>query len=72
MSKVVAEPVTPTEDEMLQHVASQTGLVLRNLRLIDDLRSSRQRLVSTADDQRRRPWSATCTTVRSRAWSRWR
>ena len=53
MSKVVAEPVTPTEDEMLQHVASQTGLVLRNLRLVDDLHSSRQRLVTSEDDQRR-------------------
>jgi signal transduction histidine kinase len=53
LSKALAEPVTPTEDEMLQHVASQTGLVLRNLRLVDDLHGSRQRLVTSQDDQRR-------------------
>jgi signal transduction histidine kinase len=53
VSKAQGEPVTPTEDEMLQHVASQTGLVLRNLRLVDDLHSSRQRLVTAEDDQRR-------------------
>jgi signal transduction histidine kinase len=49
-----AEPVTRGEDEMLERVASQTGLVLRNLRLVDDLHSSRQRLVSSQDQQRRR------------------
>jgi signal transduction histidine kinase len=54
VSRSGAEPVTPTEDEMLDHVASQTGLVLRNLRLVDDLQSSRQRLVTSQDTQRRR------------------
>ena len=47
------EAVTPAEDEMLGHVASQTGLVLRNFRLVEDLHDSRQRLVSSQDDQRR-------------------
>ena len=54
VSRSAAEPVTPTEDEMLEHVASQAGLVLRNLRLVDDLQSSRQRLVTSQDTQRRR------------------
>ncbi len=54
VTKPASEPVTPTEDEMLEHVASQTGLVLRNLRLVDDLQSSRQRLVTSQDTQRRR------------------
>jgi signal transduction histidine kinase len=54
VTRSAAEPVTPAEDEMLDHVASQTGLVLRNLRLVDDLQSSRQRLVSSQDTQRRR------------------
>jgi signal transduction histidine kinase len=54
VTKPSSEPVTPTEDEMLENVASQTGLVLRNLRLVDDLQSSRQRLVTSQDDQRRR------------------
>jgi len=39
---------------MLEQVASQAGLVLRNVRLVDDLRSSRQRLVTSQDDERRR------------------
>ena len=54
VTKATAEPVTPTDDKMLAAVASQAGLVLRNLRLIDDLRSSRERLVTTQDDERRR------------------
>jgi len=54
VSKPAIEPVTPTEDALLEHVASQAGLVLRNVRLVDDLHSSRQRLVTSADDQRRR------------------
>jgi signal transduction histidine kinase len=54
VTRAAAEPITPTEDEMLEHVASQTGLVLRNLRLVDDLHSSRQRLVTSQDQQRRR------------------
>jgi signal transduction histidine kinase len=48
------EHVTPTEDKMLDAVASQAGLMLRNVRLIDDLRTSRERLVTTQDDERRR------------------
>jgi signal transduction histidine kinase len=54
VTRTTAEPITPAEDEMLEHVASQTGLVLRNLRLVDDLQSSRQRLVTSQDTQRRR------------------
>ena len=47
------EPVTPAEDEMLERVASQAGMVLRNQRLLDDLQSSRERLVTSEDDERR-------------------
>ena len=54
VSKKPGEQITPGEDEVLAHVASQTGLVLRNVRLVEDLQASRQRLVTTADDQRRR------------------
>ena len=35
-------------------MASQAGLVLRNVRLIEELRTSRQRLVSAQDQERRR------------------
>jgi signal transduction histidine kinase len=55
------EPVSAAEDGLLAHLASQTGLVLRNLRLtaelratIDDLTASRQRLVRAQDEERHR------------------
>ncbi|HXF36245.1 MAG TPA: histidine kinase [Actinomycetota bacterium] len=55
------EPITDTEDRLLAHVAAQAGLVLRNARLteelrrtIDELRASRQRLVTAQDEERRR------------------
>jgi signal transduction histidine kinase len=54
VTKPSSEPVTPVEDAMLGYVASQAGLVLRNVRLVDDLRSSRERLVTTQADERRR------------------
>ena len=54
VTRSAAEPLIPTEEEMLARVASQTGLVLRNLRLVEDLHSSRQRLVTSQDQQRRR------------------
>ena len=52
--KPPTEPITPAEDKLLDDVAAQAGLVLRNVRLIEELRSSRQRLVSTQDEERRR------------------
>ncbi len=52
--KALGNPITPVEDKLLDDVAAQAGLVLRNVRLIEDLRSSRQRLVSAQDDERRR------------------
>jgi signal transduction histidine kinase len=55
------EPVSATEDKLLEHLASQAGLVLRNVRLtaelqarIDDLRASRRRLVQAQDTERHR------------------
>jgi signal transduction histidine kinase len=47
------EPLTPAGDRLVRDVAAQAGLVLRNVALIEDLRSSRQRLVSAADEARR-------------------
>ena len=49
-----AEPLTATHEKLLADVASQAGLVLRNVRLIEDLRASRQRLVAAQDEERRR------------------
>ncbi|MGZ4426973.1 MAG: ATP-binding protein [Nocardioidaceae bacterium] len=54
VSKTGGEPLTPTEEKLLDDVAAQAGLVLRNARLIEDLRSSRQRLVRAQDEERRR------------------
>ncbi len=54
VNKPASETVTPPEDAMLEQVATQAGLVLRNLRLIDDLKSSRVRLVASQDAERRR------------------
>jgi signal transduction histidine kinase len=54
VTKAPTEPVTPVEDAMLGYIASQAGLVLRNRRLVDDLRNSRERLVTTQEDERRR------------------
>ena len=48
------EPLTGTEDELLQDLASQAGLVLRNAALIDELRASRRRLVGAQDAERRK------------------
>jgi len=55
------EPLTSTEDDLLRHLASQAGLVLRNAALttelrasIDELRASRRRLVEAQDAERQR------------------
>jgi signal transduction histidine kinase len=55
------EALSSTEDQLLQDLASQAGLVLRNVGLtaelqatIDDLRASRRRLVEAQDEERRK------------------
>jgi signal transduction histidine kinase len=49
-----AEPLTPSQERLIADLASQAGLILRNVRLIEELRASRQRLVSAQDHERRR------------------
>jgi signal transduction histidine kinase len=60
VSKAPGDRLTPTEEELASHLASQAGLVLRNARLAEDLRArldelqaSRKRLVATQDAERR-------------------
>ena len=60
-TKRPGEPLTPVEEKLLLDLASQAGLVLKNVGLTDelqrrlkDLRASRQRLVAAQDDERRR------------------
>jgi signal transduction histidine kinase len=61
LAKPPSEPLTSTDDKLLQHLASQAGLVLRNAALaadlhatIDELRASRRRLVEAQDAERRK------------------
>jgi signal transduction histidine kinase len=49
-----AEPLGPAGEQLVADVASQAGLVLSNAGLIEDLRASRQRLVTAQDEARRR------------------
>ena len=61
LRKPASEPLTSTEDELMRHLASQAGLVLRNAALTAELRAtigqlhaSRRRLVEAQDAERRR------------------
>ena len=45
----VTEPLGPDRERLVSDVAAQTGLVLRNVRLIEDLRESRRRIVAAQD-----------------------
>jgi signal transduction histidine kinase len=49
-----SEPLSPAQDKLLRDVADQAGLVLRNVALLEDLRTSRRRLVAAQDEERRR------------------
>jgi signal transduction histidine kinase len=61
VSKKRGESMQPVEDKLLNDLAGQAGLVLKNVGLnrellarLDDLRASRQRLVTAQDEERRR------------------
>jgi signal transduction histidine kinase len=49
-----SDPMDPAKEKLIADLASQAGLVLRNVRLVEDLRGSRRRLVSAQDMERRR------------------
>jgi signal transduction histidine kinase len=48
------EPMTPATERLLVDLSAQAGLVLRNVGLVEELQRSRQRLVTTQDEERRR------------------
>ena len=48
------EPLNASGDRLIKDLASQAGLVLRNVRLIEELRASRRRLVAAQDEERRK------------------
>jgi signal transduction histidine kinase len=61
VTKRAGESLTPVEENLLSHLAGQAGLVLKNVGLtsdlqarVEELRASRQRLVSAQDQERRR------------------
>jgi signal transduction histidine kinase len=61
VTKPAGESLTPAEEKLLSDLASQAGLVLRNVGLtsellgrLGELKASRQRLVATQDQERRR------------------
>jgi signal transduction histidine kinase len=43
------DPMDPSKARLIQDLAAQAGLVLRNARLIEDLRESRRRIVAAQD-----------------------
>ena len=46
-----SDPLTPSQEKLLNDLAAQAGLVLRNVRLVEDLRASRQRIVAAQDER---------------------
>jgi signal transduction histidine kinase len=48
------DPLDPGREKLVHDLAAQAGPVLRNVRLIEDLRASRQRLVAAQDEERRK------------------
>jgi signal transduction histidine kinase len=49
-----SDPMNPTKQSLVRDLAAQAGLVLRNVRLIEELRASRQRIVAAQDEERRK------------------
>jgi signal transduction histidine kinase len=54
IGKSAADPVGPADEKLVTDVAGQAGLILRNIRLIEDLKASRRRLVAARDEERRK------------------
>jgi signal transduction histidine kinase len=54
ISMPASDPMNPAKDKLVHDVAAQAGLVLRNVKLIEELRASRQRLVAAQDEERRK------------------
>lgn len=49
-----SDPMNPSKERLVRDLASQAGLVLRNVRLVEELRASQRRLVRAQDRERRR------------------
>jgi signal transduction histidine kinase len=53
VTKPADEDLTPVEERLMCDLATQAGLALRNVRLIEELKASRQRIVTAQDAERR-------------------
>jgi signal transduction histidine kinase len=49
-----SDPMNPSKERLVRDLASQAGLVLRNVRLVEELRASQRRIVTAQDRERRR------------------
>jgi signal transduction histidine kinase len=49
-----SDPMNPSKERLIRDLASQAGLVLRNVRLIAELRESRRRIVAAQDERAKR------------------
>ncbi len=49
-----SDPMTAAKERLVTDLAAQAGPVLRNVRLIEDLKASRLRLVAAQDEERRK------------------
>jgi len=48
------DPMTPAKEKLVRDLASQAGLALRNVRLVEELKASQRRIVAAQDEERRR------------------
>ncbi len=48
------DPMDPAKERLVGDLAAQAGLLLRNVRLVEELRASRRRLVAAQDEERRK------------------
>jgi len=49
-----SDPLNPSKEKLIRELAAQAGLVLRNVRLIEELRLSRRRIVTAQDERAKR------------------
>jgi len=61
LRKPTADPISPADEKLIADLAAQAGLVLRNVRLteelkarLEDLKAAQKRLVSAQDEERRK------------------
>jgi signal transduction histidine kinase len=54
VSMSASDPMTPAKAKLVRDLAAQAGLVLRNVRLVEELKASQRRIVAAQDAERRR------------------